>query len=521
MLQWCGLLAAQDTRRSILDGIYQQITRGTSEYDSDDLIDCGDVTYGYVEDRAVADVSLPYPDLARDEIPEAYRLRLQKIYNQFVDTQDLFRKQLELSHAKQRESHADLLAAEQERERLVSMRQRALARCEEAEVTVSKLRADLSAAAEHLDRQAEAKDRIIQSITEKSQVAHVRLKYAEDKITHLNAKVQSERDRRHRKTKDLLVEQVRVQDLHESEIRRLKQEAQDAQEQLDSLRGTISELRANERSPLDTCQPPLPSYPHAPPISPPTNVEYSPSQGLEDVSTHQDPPSEVKDYWATLEELFERMREEDYESAHDDAVKPHDESQEGQSRLQDELEMTREQLCLVEEEYSSVRRDLDQSRVALQEVKGNVVSLRSEWEMCKSMLWEAQDARRSSLTELAEVMKLLRVSQAEWEESQFRCSQVTFLCTALQDRVTELEAKFKKRKKRPTRIPVHIADTGTGMFAQPIYAVLYAHECSQAPSDVEAISHEQELPVHDSLCRPLCLTDTGTGMCAQPIDAAL
>jgi hypothetical protein len=182
-----------------------------------------------------------------------------------------------------------------------------------------------------------------------------------------------------------------------------------------------------------------------------------------------------------LEKLFGRIRQEEYESARD-AVKPNDEQQEDQSRLQDELAMAKEQLCLVEEEYLTVRRDLDQSRVALREMKGHVVSLRSEWEMCKAMLWEAQDARRSSLTELAEVIKLLRVSQAEREESQFRCSQVTFLCWALRERVTELQAKFKKRlKKCRARTWVHTGstsrscchtDTGTGMCAHPIYAVL-------------------------------------------------
>ncbi|KAN0105282.1 hypothetical protein V8E52_011196, partial [Russula decolorans] len=56
--------------------------------------------------------------------------------------------------------HADLLAAEHERDRLVSTlgesdkkRQGAKARCAEAEVIVSKLRTDLTAAMDHLDRQ--------------------------------------------------------------------------------------------------------------------------------------------------------------------------------------------------------------------------------------------------------------------------------------------------------------------------------------------------------------------------------
>src|SRR5260370_21350600 len=70
---------------------------------------------------------------------------------------------------------------------------------------------------------------------------------------------------------------------------------------------------------------------------------------------------------------------------------------------------------------------------------------------CKAMLREAQVAHRSSLTELAEVIDLLHASQAESESSivkaeasEFRCSQARFLCAALQERVTDLEAEIKK-----------------------------------------------------------------------------
>jgi hypothetical protein len=329
----------QDTQTPpLLNAIYEQITRCAAGYN--DLVDSGDITYDYVEDQAVADGSVRYPDFAHDQIPEEYRLRLQSIYTQFVDSQDCFREQLEVSRVHQQELHADLLAAEYERERLVSKRQRAKARCAEAEVTMSKLRADLAAAMDHLDRQTEAassKDNIIQSVTEKSQVAHVRLKYAEDKIAQLNAKLQHERDRRHRKTKELLDEQVRVQDLHESEIIRLKQEAQDAQEQVDTLIGVMSELHADGRSPLgddpsarhqepttrpyDNCQPPLPperiqdTGTGTPPISPATNAPCTPSHRREDSSTLRDPTPEVtQDHRVALKKLFERMRQEENDS---------------------------------------------------------------------------------------------------------------------------------------------------------------------------------------------------------------
>jgi hypothetical protein len=177
-------------------------------------------------------------------------------------------------------------------------------------------------------------------------------------------------------------------------------------------------------------------------------------------------------------------------------------SEQRESRLQDELVVTKEQLCLAEE-------DLDQLREELREVKTHIVSLRSEWEMCKTMLREAQDARRSNLTELAEVTELLRVSQAEWEESQFRCSQVTFLCAALQERETELEAKVKKLKG-PAITPIHTGSesrpccptgtgTGTGMCARPIYTPSCKLMYFQAPSNVEAITDELKLQDSDSI----------------------
>ena len=310
-------------------------------------------------------------------------------------------------------------------------------------------------------------------------MAHVRLKCAEDKITHLNAKLQRERDRRLRKTKELLDEQVTVQDRHESEIHRLKQEAQDAQEQLDTLRGAMSQRHADGRSPLD--------HDHS---APPINC---PGQDQEGPSAHRDsyPTSEViQDHRAALQKLFEWVRQEDYESA-PDAVKPNREQQESESRLQDELAVTKEQLRLAEEEVLTMRRDQDQSRESLRELNSLLLSLRSEWEMCKAMLREAQDARLSNTTKLAEVIELLRLSQAESEASQSRCSQVTFLCATLQERVTELEAKVKKSTSvvagyfnlnDPEITPVHTdsdSEThsrcpmgiGTGMFAHPIYAV--------------------------------------------------
>ncbi len=536
---------AQDTRTPpLLDEIYEQIIRGATGYD--DLIDCS-------EDQVITDGSLAsvYSHAGHDEIPEKFTLRLQNIYAQFVQSQNCLREQLELSRARQQKLHADLLAAEHERESLKKLvasleessdekRQRrkefaanAKARCVEAEVTASKLRADFRAAMdrvhnvqEQLDCQTElasGKDHIIQSITEESQVARVRLKYAENKIAHLNVKLQREHDRRLRKTKELLDEQARVQNRYESEIRCLKQEAQDAQEQLDTLRDAMSKLCRDGRSPLNqpedhsyrqpttwpynTGQPPLPPEQiHDPGTPPDINPEsslcstksssYAPSQIKGDSSTRQiahllqtsadacfDPASKVtQDHLVTLKKLFERTRQEESESIQD-AVKRNNEI-----RLQGELAVTKEQLRLSKEEVLTMRRDIDQSREILQD-------LQSEWDLATAMLREAQDARRAGMTKLAEVVELVRESQAEsesWmaeaEKLRFRYSQVTFLCAALQERVTELEGQVKKLRYPATR-PIHTdsarpccpTDTGTGMCVRPIYAVLHAHVYFKVP----------------------------------------
>jgi hypothetical protein len=526
----------QDTTTPpLLNVLYEQITHGTSGYN--DLAGCSNLSYEHAEHQVMANGSPGYLHLAHDEKLEKYRLRLQYIYTQFVDSQNCLRQQLELSRAREKRLHADLLAAEHERKRLKAlvstlqesdMKRRgweeiatkAKVRCVNAEATISKLRADLTAAMdrvrsiqEQLDRQTElasGKDHIILSVTEESQVARIRLKYAEDKIERLNAKLKRERDRRRRETKELLDEQVRVQNRHESEMRHLKQEVQDAQEQ---LRDTTSRHRAQGRSPLDrdhapccrqsttgqydTGQPPLPPEQNLDTGTPPINLDsslrstksspYSPSQDQEDSSTLQvahllqisacfDPASgDAQDQ--ALEDSFERMRQGECESAPDN-VNP--DGKRDENRLQEELTTTKEQLRLAEQEVLTVRRDLHQSREILQEVKTHVTLLESEWDVCKVMLRESQDARRTSTTKLAEVVELLRVSQAESEsskanaeESRFTCSQVKAQCAALRERVTELETEAKKLRYS-TRTPVH-TNAHTSMCLCLIYTVSYAH----------------------------------------------
>ena len=116
---------------------------------------------------------------------------------------------------------------------------------------------------------------------------------------------------------------------------------------------------------------------------------------------------------------------------------------------------------------------------------------------------EAQDAQLASEVKITEATQLLRVHQAESEssmaraeESQLKCSQATFLCAALQERVTELEAKVKKLKSaRKYRVhpnsPSPSRPTGstcTGMFAPDLYCLVCLY--IRASSDLETVAHD-------------------------------
>ncbi len=429
LFQQCGLSAVQDTRTPpLLDAIYEQITRGIAGYD--------------------------------DLIAEHDHQRLKDLVSTLEESDEKRRQWKEIATS-------------------------AKARCAEAELTVSKLRADFTAVTnrvrvlqDQVDRRtklASDKDNIIQSITEESQVARVRLKYAEDKIAYLSVKLQHERDRRHRKVKELLDEQARVQDRHESEGSRLKQEAQDTQEQLKDEQARIQDRHESEvrrlkqeaqdiQEQLDTLQAMIISTPrhhvdgqstldhnHPPRYQPLTNSPYDSGQlslSPEQICDTGIPIGSAtnQDHRVALEKLFEWMRQEESQSAQD-AVKSNGEREE--SRLQEELALTKELLILAEEE--------------VREMKTRIMFIESAWE-----------------TELAEVINLLHATQAESESSmlkaeasEFRCSQARFLCAALQERVTELEAEIKKLKcPAITPVPARSfcpspTDTGTGMCARP------------------------------------------------------
>jgi chromosome segregation ATPase len=460
---------------------------------------------------------------------------VQRIHTESVDSQHLHR-QLERSRAREQKLDADLLASGQERERLIELVSTSRRNQQgwkeiaanykefyaEAEMTASNLRADLAAASDRVrnvqeqrDHQIElvaGQDSIIQSITKESRLAHTKLRL--------------ERDRRVRETKELLHEKVTIRNRYESEKRRLTQEAQDAQEKLDALRDTLAQLRSDGQTPLDREHPPRylppttwPSDTGQPPLPPEWNLDTGTppvSSAIDPASSHlstkwsprspiQDPLNSstrlaarlleipvvcdkeskvAEEPRAALAELFERMRKVEPESAED--VKP---SERDDTRLQGELVATKEQLRLAEEDVRNLRCELGQSRESLREVETHVRALEHELGICQATVREAQDAQYASEVKFTEATQLSRVHQAESEssmaraeESELKCSQATFLCAALRERVTELEAKVRKlksarknrahsnsRSRRPT-------GTCTGMLAPDLrYAVSHSY----------------------------------------------
>ena len=212
----------QDTRTPpLLDAMYEQINRAAAGYM--DLVGLSDLPHDHDEDP----------------------------YTQFIASQNALCEQLELSQAREQKLHAELLVAEQEHESLRELipalkesnkKQRvweiiatnARACHAKTELTVTSLREDLEVALdwvrdiqEQLDSQTlllSSKDCAIQSITEESQVAHVRLKNAEDKIARLTTKLQYARNLRHSKIQKLLGEQAKARERYESELSALRDE---------------------------------------------------------------------------------------------------------------------------------------------------------------------------------------------------------------------------------------------------------------------------------------------------------
>jgi hypothetical protein len=179
-----------------------------------------------------------------------------------------------------------------------------------------------------------------------------------------------------------------------------------------------------------------------------------------------DPESEVaKSSHAALQESIEHwhMPQPESESAQD--VKP---TKPDDRRLEEELASTREQLGLVEQEILTLRRDLDHSREQVQRVRNHSRDLETE---CYAKLSEAEETRRVSESKFVQVVEQLRIrsaelesSRAEVEASRFKCSQITFLSAAQQERISELEAKVKTLRSTQNHSATTVARTVTSSF---------------------------------------------------------
>ncbi|KAI0279065.1 hypothetical protein BC826DRAFT_608177 [Russula brevipes] len=471
ILQRCGLLTIQDTQTPpFLTAMYEQITR-TTEYDYRDLAQCEDLSNEHKNGQVITDSSPGYSHLAtrlrdhgsnpRDALAprkssqrdartreleaERRRLRVEHIHAKLSNSQRILRQQLEALRAREEKSRADPViekecqkskvlvsaseAPDKERRRWEQLAATAKAQCAEAENTAFKLQVDLTVAIdrnrdiqEKLDHQltlASDNAHVVQSIMEGSQVAHTKLKCAEDKIARLENELQQEKDRRPCETKKILDKQG-----HDAEIRRVAaaQEPQSTQEKIAALRHLMSQLREElsrpddarppkyrprpRTGPVDTGQPPRPPerlldapLPPAPsPSSPLYSIKsprHSPGQDSKNPSSYPtacllqisacfgQPPDDVaKAQRAALEELIQRMREPESESTPD--AKP---SERDRARLEEELVEAKEQLRLAGEETLSVRRDLDQSIEVLIEVETYARALRISW----SSVWRGYE----------------------------------------------------------------------------------------------------------------------------------
>ncbi|KAF8483954.1 hypothetical protein DFH94DRAFT_725620 [Russula ochroleuca] len=312
---------------------------------------------------------------------------------------------------------------------------------------------------EQLVRQMELaseKDDTIQSITDESRRAHTRLRIAEDKIKRLNSRLL---DLRVGERKKPLDEQVVIRDRHE---RRQTQDALRDAPSVDHDRRPLHQ-RPTTTWPNDTGQPPLP----------PEQIRHT---GTPPIAAAFDGESEVaKEQRAAEEELIRHMpqgpvepqgtrdvnpNERERESLRDEIVRLQEQlvvakkkqriAEEEARDVRRELDQSKETLREAEEDGRGVRRELDQSKATLREVETHVMALEYELGLCQATLRKAQDARHASKVELDEVAQLLRQHQAESESSmaraeasQFKFSQATLLCAALQERVTELEAQVK------------------------------------------------------------------------------
>jgi hypothetical protein len=394
----------------------------------------------------------------------------------------------------------------------------AKARSAGAEATTSKFHSDVKAAIDrgrklherlnNLTKFTSRKGRNIRSIAEKSPMVQTKPEGTKDGIARLGAELPVRRKHDHRlgERKDLFDEPVRMQDSREAEAHLVAPSAQDnrgnpdllrqsqssrirarRQTSLDGVHPPRSRLPANE--PVDTGQPPLPpeeiddtgTSPLCPAVEPgssvcPTKSSLDPShhdwggpssrytEDLLLVSAPFDPECEIaKSSSVGLQELIELMRHPGSEDAQDvKQAKPDD------RRLQEERALTTERLRLIEQDALTLRRDLDRSREQARKAENHARDLETDFH---AKLREADDMRRVSESKFVQVVEQLRIrraelesSRSELEASQFKCSQVTFLSAAQQERIHELEAKVKALKNTQNHSATTVSRTVSSSF---------------------------------------------------------
>ena len=373
---------------------------------------------------------------------------------------NVLRHRLHVPHARDGTGHADIHAA---------------ARCAEVEATESKLRAELATAmnraqtiqeqSQHQTKLALSKDHTIQSITEEAQVAQTKLKDAVVKIVRLSLDLRLERILRLRERDNHSDQQAKMRDRHEDEIRCIAQEAHSVQEKLAALHDLQSRIRtASGQQPSVSCvhlpcaPSPLPEAVYAgerptssrgiprtdkPPGSPAINSNSTCSTEMERDPSHHDwgdPPTLQGDHLlqisacfdqvshvanahvAAVEELLERICQLEAERArHVTLTGPDHHS------LERELAATMEKLHLAEEEVLTLRRNLDQSRDMMWEVKSQARDLAHELEMCQAELKESKEKRRAGNIRFVKIVErldrrsaALQSSRAEVEELRDR-----------------------------------------------------------------------------------------------------
>ncbi|KAH9043583.1 hypothetical protein EDB84DRAFT_1471687 [Lactarius hengduanensis] len=429
-LQRCGLLARRDTQTPpLLNAIYEQILNRTVTYNK--LIwyrKQTRTTTSYLELLA----SLAQHKLELEE-EKQHRLRTQRIYSEFADSQNSLRRQLEVSRTREGELKDDLRAAEAERRELKDLI--ATLEASDAAFRVELTTADneIRGAAKMFDRQsklAAEKDHTIRSTTKDLLAVRAGLQDAEDKIARLDAELQSERDLRIRKTKELSDEQAKSQGRHEAEMRHIAKKAEDVQEQLDLFNDILSRSRARTQSllddahkprlrnhatviaPDDTGQPPPPPLEPIPdvltrppdpitkPRSPftPKSLRLTPERNSRDPTRHsRDPPrqisacldriSDTANTWhAGVESLLETIYRLEAER-----VREAESRERSEWGLREELAATQEQLRATQGGLAATKEQLSTTQDELAATNDQLCALQEELAITKEQLRTTQE----------------------------------------------------------------------------------------------------------------------------------